>query len=229
MRTLSPSADGSSVRDHRAVLELEVAGESFLAVADDQGGQWLFVLEPGDTHLTLGRRPGCDITIAWDHRVSGLHAELRAVGGSWLVVDDGLSTNGTFVNGERIAGRRRLADRDTITLGATIVRVHFPPARGSRATVVDEGPRVELTPMQRKVLVALCRPFHDGRAFATPATNQDIAAELFLSTEAVKTHLRVIYTRFGVAELAQNAKRQRTAQLAIQLGLVGARDYGNDG
>ena len=31
----------------------------------------------------------------------------------WTVVDDGLSRNGTYVNGERIHGRRRLVDGDT--------------------------------------------------------------------------------------------------------------------
>ena len=35
-----------------------------------------------------------------------------------------------------------------------------------------------VSPAQRRVLVALCRPFKEGAAFATPATNQQIAAEL---------------------------------------------------
>jgi hypothetical protein len=34
---------------------------------------------------------------------------------------------------------------------------------------------------QWRVLIALCRPFNAGGSFATPATNQQIAGELFLS------------------------------------------------
>ena len=34
-------------------------------------------------------------------------------------MDDGLSRNGTFVNGERLSGRRRLTDGDTLRFGGT--------------------------------------------------------------------------------------------------------------
>ena len=39
----------------------------------------------------------------------------------WVLVDDGLSSNGTFVNGERLNGTRRLDDGDTIRFGTTTV------------------------------------------------------------------------------------------------------------
>jgi hypothetical protein len=45
------------------------------------------------------------------------------------------------------------------------------------------------------VLVALCRPYRDGDRFATPATNQQIGAEVFLGVDAVKTHLRVLFRK----------------------------------
>ncbi len=41
-------------------------------------------------------------------------------GGHWTVEDDGLSRNGTFVNGTRLSSRVRLRDRDKIMLGGTI-------------------------------------------------------------------------------------------------------------
>ena len=37
-----------------------------------------------------------------------MHAALERVGDAWALIDDGLSHNGTWVNGERLIGRRRL-------------------------------------------------------------------------------------------------------------------------
>ena len=48
----------------------------------------------GRTRLTIGRGDEVDVSIEGDEGVSRLHAELELVGGSWLVVDDGLSTTG---------------------------------------------------------------------------------------------------------------------------------------
>src|SRR4029078_12651835 len=67
------------------------------------------------------------------------------------------------------------------------------------------------------------RDTHPGRC--TPrATNQDIASELFLSVEAVKTHLRALFAKFGVEDLPQNQQRARLIERASQTGLVSERD-----
>ena len=77
---------------------------------------------------------------------------------------------------------------------------------------------------QRRVLVALCRPFSEGDPWARPATNKQIAEELFLTVPAVKTHLRALFGRFGIEDLGQNEKRLRLAELAFQAGLVSVED-----
>jgi hypothetical protein len=43
---------------------------------------------------------------------------------------------------------------------------------------------------------------------------------VFLSVDAVKTHLRALFNDFGLAELPQNQKRATLAERAMQLGVV---------
>jgi DNA-binding NarL/FixJ family response regulator len=69
------------------------------------------------------------------------------------------------------------------------------------------------------VLVELCRPLA-GEESAAPATNDQIAAELVLSLSAVKGHLRVLFTRFGLEEAPQNQKRLLLAERALSSGAV---------
>jgi len=38
--------------------------------------------------------------------------------------------------------------------------------------------------------------------------------------DAVKTHLRVLFHKFGIENLPQNQKRARLAEIALELGLV---------
>jgi len=60
--------------------------------------------------------------------------------------------------------------------------------------------------------------------YATPATNRDIAEEVFLSVDAVKTHLRTLFGKFGVEDLPQNQKRVKLVEFALQSGTVTPRD-----
>jgi pSer/pThr/pTyr-binding forkhead associated (FHA) protein len=75
-------------------------------------------LGPGPT--VLGRSRECDVTLA-DTNVSRRHAELRPQGERWLIADLG-STNGTRVNGRRIADPVALEDGDVVVLGETELR-----------------------------------------------------------------------------------------------------------
>jgi pSer/pThr/pTyr-binding forkhead associated (FHA) protein len=206
-------------------LALEREGQPFLAYRDEAGSQRLTRL-PRAREITIGRDSDTDVSLEWDQHVSGLHAELRRAGGEWLVVDDGLSRNGTFVNEERVVGRRRLRDRDQVRVGRTVLVFRDPIARPRRSTAVasEAESHPELSPAQRRVLVSLCRPFHEGDAFARPPTNQQIADELFLSVAAVKTHLRLLFQRFGVEDLPHNEKRARLARLALESGAVSSAD-----
>nr|WP_245673554.1 FHA domain-containing protein [Nocardia lijiangensis] len=185
------------------------------------------LLSPEQQRVTIGRSPQADLALRWDAEVSRLHASIEYLGAHWTIVDDGLSRNGTFVNGERLVGRRRLMAGDRIRVGTSLVSFHDFGAVADDATRTSTGaiPTLRsLTETQRAVLVALCRPYKNGAGFATPASNQQIAEELFLSVDAIKTHLRALFAKFGVESLPQNQKRVRLAALAMQSGIISDRD-----
>ncbi len=214
-----------SAAELKELLGVERTGEGFLAFRDGEGVLRFFTFGSGEqTIATIGRRAETNLALRWDNEVSGLHVELHRVGGELTIVNDGLSTNGTYVNGERISARQRLRDGDLIRVGQTMLEY-----RAAQATLVNETVAaselavVRLTDMQRQVLIALCKPYRDG-AYATPATNREIAGELFLSVNAVKLHLRAMFAKFGLGELAQNQKRAALAEQALRSGTITHRD-----
>jgi hypothetical protein len=82
-------------------------------------------LQPGDTlpldhYTTIGRRPGNTLVID-DDFVSGSHAEIAFDQGGWWLVDLN-STNGTFVDGQRIHARTRLEPGDVVQFGRVTLR-----------------------------------------------------------------------------------------------------------
>lgn len=217
--SLSPS-------ELQELLAIERTGKQFVAFRDAEGRLGLFATGRGGRTRTVGRRAEMDLSISWDSEVSGLHAELQGLGGEWTIVDDGLSTNGTYVNGQRVSGRQRLRDGDRVRVGQTILLYRAGGATPVQETVTaGEAPTLrELTDTQRRVLVALCRPYRDGPSFATPATNQQIAAEVFLSVDAVKMHLRRLFAEFELSEMPQNEKRAKLAECVLRFGVISERD-----
>jgi pSer/pThr/pTyr-binding forkhead associated (FHA) protein len=196
-----------------------------LVYRDDTGAQ-RFVPLAERTSLTIGRSSGCDVQLPWDERVSRVHAGLEVVGHDWTLVDDGLSRNGTFLNGDRLTGRRRLRDGDTFVLGSTSFRFRDTTRATTQLTKVGDQvvTSASLSPTQRQVVTALCRPYKHDDPYATPASNQQIADELFLSVDAVKTHLRTLFQKFRIEDLPQNQKRVKLVERVLGLGLVNRRD-----
>ena len=220
---LSPHA--ATPAELRERIEAEREGTPFLVLRDGDGVQRLFVLDARLRRVAIGRSPGADVALVWDTEVSRLHVEIERLGDEWTAADDGLSRNGSFVNGQRISGRHRLRDGDVLRVGRTQIAFRVPEASESNPTVAA-GSRAELPALsatQRAVLVALCRPYKDTE-LATPSTNQQIADELYLSVDAVKAHLRTLFGYFGVEHLPQNQKRSRLVAEALQSGLVSVRE-----
>jgi len=210
----------------KARIAAERVGAPFVVYYDDQRHQRLVTLESDRARFAIGRAEDAAISVPWDSQVSRVHAELERVGEHWVVADDGLSRNGTYLNELRITGRRRLADQDVLRVGLTSILFRAPGARTEASTMLGDGVELaaSITAAQRRVLVALCRPFAGGSAFATPATNPQIAEELFLTVAAVKTHLRALFHAFDIEDLPQQEKRHRLVALAFASGLVSDRD-----
>jgi hypothetical protein len=166
---------------------------------------------------TVGRGVGVDVRLN-DPSVSRLHAEIVRRGTYYYVSDQGLSRNGTRVNG-RPVGRRVLDDGDVITFGAARCRVEGLPREELAAeTELRRSATPELTRRELDVLVALCRPALSEEAFVTPATAKEIAGDLVVTEAAVKQHLLRLYAKFRVPEGTN--RRTRLANEVIALGLV---------
>jgi pSer/pThr/pTyr-binding forkhead associated (FHA) protein len=216
-----------SPRELQQLLAVERERRPFLALREPDGALTLITLDSSRPSLTLGRRAEMDVPIAWDGEVSALHAELHCRGEEWTILDDGLSRNGTYLNGRRVGARQRLRDGDRIRIGRTTIAFNLGARRRAQTTVTTRALQVPtLTPTRRRVLVALCRPYGTGGAYATPASNQQIADEVFLSVDAVKAHLRALFNEFGLADLPQNQKRATLAERAMQLGVITPSELG---
>jgi hypothetical protein len=169
--------------------------------------------------VSVGRAPDNDIPID-DGTVSWLHAVFEKYPSGWCVRDVG-SSNGTFVNHERVMTEQRLRNGDEVMVGEC--RLRFRTTVGTQAmTMGAEGPPV-ITTRERDVLVALCRPLRTGDSFAQPGSIRSIAKELVVSEAAVKFHLANLYDKFGLYEQTEN-RRVQLANEAIRRRAVTMAD-----
>jgi len=216
----------TSAPELKAQIEAERGGRPFLVYRDGAGEQRIVIVAEGAATLWVGRGESADLRLDWDEEVSALHAQIEVVRDECTLLDDGLSRNGSFVGEQRVDGRRRLRDGDTLRFGRTAVLFRRPGEGAPEATVA--AGRVpgaaSISPAQRRVLLALCRPFKDESPYATPATNQAIAAELQLSVDAVKTHMRALFEKLAVEDLPQNRKRAALVERALQSGVISRRE-----
>ena len=164
--------------------------------------------------MTVGTLESNDVVVDAEG-VSRVHAVFERFGDAWCVRDLG-SRNGTFVNGGRIIGERALHSGDEVVLGR--LRLLFRgPGRGTETAAIAQAP--PLTPRERDVLLALCRPLLMGDAFTEPASTRAIAAELVVSEAAVKQHLSRLYVKFDMDSHGER-RRVQLANAAVARGAV---------
>jgi FHA domain len=208
----------------KAQIGAERMGSPFIVLRDGEGGQAILPI-PAGAEFWVGRSEAADLHLEWDEEVSSLHAQIVTIRDECALIDDGLSRNGSFVNEERVVGRRRLRDGDVLRFGRTTAVFRRPGRRSSKTTLAGTPPIGELiSPAQRNVLVSLCRPYKEGRGYVSPATNREIAGELYISLDAVKSHMRALFEAFEIGDLPQNRKRAALAERALSSGAIAQRD-----
>ena len=120
-RDIRPTQESMIVAPGRApparqpppVGRLVVVKSASLAVGDAR--------ELDSSPVTIGRGAQNTIELRGDQFASAAHARVEPrADGVWL--EDTGSTNGTFVNGVKVDGRRRLAPGDVIRVGETDLR-----------------------------------------------------------------------------------------------------------
>jgi hypothetical protein len=177
---------------------------------------WRIDLRPART--TIGKSEENDIVLADDPTASRLHAMLEPFPAGWCVTDLG-SSNGTWVNGDRVWGSHRLRHGDEVRIGQTRLVFRDPSSMGGGAMTEAGDAPPSLTGREHDVLVALCRPLLDRDLFTEPASTRAIAEELVVTQTAVKQHLANLYDKFGVPPGEAN-RRARLANEALRRGAV---------
>lgn len=188
------------------------------------GGRERAVVE--SDRLSIGKSPGNDLVVR-DPAVSRLHAVVEGLGSGWVIRDLG-SRNGTFVNGERVRAEQALHSGDEIRVGNTRLTFRADAAPLGESSTAAAATAPVLTPREREVLLALCRPLLAGDLITPPATTVQIADELFLSEDAAKKHLQRLYRKFELTHEDPSQRRARLANEAIRRGAISVSEL-NDG
>ena len=141
-----------------------------------------------------------------------------------MIEDDGLSRNGTFINGERLTGQQTLRDGDVIAVGDTLLGFRDPEPEQLLATVSVPTAAPGLRCPAPGPEGGCSRPLAGASQRPRPATNERDRVELMLSLSAVRGHLRVLFGRFGLDHAPQNQKRLLLAERALATSSVRAAD-----
>src|SRR3954466_8531675 len=133
---------------------------------------------------TLGKGAENDVVLAGDPTASQLHAVLERFPAGWCVTDVG-SSNGTYLNGERLWAQQRLRHGDEMRIGRTRLLFRNSNDVGRSVTEAEAASPV-VTKREREGLGGLCRPLLDRDLFTEPASIKEIASDLVVSEAAVK-------------------------------------------
>ncbi|MGQ0616895.1 MAG: FHA domain-containing protein [Acidimicrobiia bacterium] len=189
--------------------------QSYLEVWRPGGAE---IVALGNEPVTLGRLDTNGVQLSADAQVSRLHAVLECFSAGWCIRDLD-SSNGTFVNGQRVASERVLRPDDEIRVGSTRLIFRTASAAATARETLGSPPAPELTPRERDVLLSLFLTAAPEEAFAEPASTREMARALSVSEAAVKQHLSRLYDKFEIHGEGER-RRTRLANEAVRRGVV---------
>lgn len=195
--------------------------------------------------VAIGRHPLSDLRFdaARDLDVSARHAEIRSVGDRHVLHDLG-STNGTFVNGQRVQGERELRDGDTILFGVDGPRATFHARSAAKGTVagrVATPPRGPAAAPRRPTEVRIAEAVQQqtgrlkqmviglgvlvliggGLTFwmlsRSAAENRTQLARLLAVNDSLARSLEQRLAQTGIADSALKTARSESERLAAEL------------
>jgi predicted component of type VI protein secretion system len=160
-------------------------------------GDWLVGQRfPVNSHSVLGRDSSCDITIPGTH-LSRRHAEL-AVKGNKLLIRDLNSSNGTYVNDQRIT-ETELKPGDTIRFDVLLFRIEGPKNNEPdiNATIIRQMPK-----QARKVTPAKPPEPRNFKTKPTSVGNREDTVQMTSVQKATRSLSTILALGIAVAILA---------------------------
>lgn len=97
--------------------------------------------------VIIGRRPTSDVRLDFEN-VSGKHCKLKFIQGVWHVRDLG-STNGTTVNGQRLASEHGLMPDDELGVAGHLFMIDYDPVAPTSIMEANEILEEEFTEARR--------------------------------------------------------------------------------
>jgi len=131
VKAFTPATAGGPAKAGGKAPAIGVTGGRVVSLTD--GREYVIA----GASLVFGREAGCDVVVSGKD-VSRRHAEIVQTPKGYLLVDQ--STNGTFVNEERVEGQRILARTDVIRLGEEQFRFYAEAAPATATAPPSPGP-----------------------------------------------------------------------------------------
>jgi pSer/pThr/pTyr-binding forkhead associated (FHA) protein len=185
------------------------------------------------TEATLfGRDPSSDVVIA-ESEVSSKHASFVPMDGG-LAVEDLDSTNGTFVNGQRLSGSHRLQPGDRIQIGSMVLEVRGPAAAPAPAETPAVAQPLAVT-RERRIPTLPLLVFTSGQMAGTelPVAGQVVvgrdpgAADVILDQDTEISRRHATFSQSGAGLTVQDLGstngtfvngRRLTGAIALETG-----------